>query len=652
MAINNITFIEDLDKQKDDFTVKVRIARLWKQSVFKNPYEIYSIEMIFMDEQSTLKYKQLYYKNGFLSSSRKSAPNSDIQRFRVEHIEPVYRSAMSMEASSAALCGICRWLMAGNNIQKDNSTVKVRIVRLWKKSIFKNPDEIYSIEMILMDEQGTKIQANVLQKWIPKFTNLLQEGAAVFIKNPTIARYATKLMVGNNIAFIDDLDIQKDDFTVKVRIVRLWKQPVFKNPDEIYSIEMILMDEQAPKYKQMSYVIGEVIACETMVTLLDSNGKAKRRMQLKMQDLGGVKIQVTLWDAFAEELNNCVSTNKDKGIVVLVIQFAMVKTYREKPFLSNSFNGTRLFINSDIDEIKDFKKSLNQKSGESKLSQQISMLSGMSYSYHEDFLDRTNRANIVEISEIVEAKSLIVLGTVKAFRKDVPWFYMGCTRCNRKVRPTYIISDKDDDSGMKGERDSFDCMIDRCRGNQTEVLLKFRISLRVQDDTGIVSLTLFDREANKVLNQTATELYEKVKKSGDVDMFLDELDVLLDRRFAIKIDITDYNIKNRCFIYGISKLTDDDAILNDLEMRCASQQPAESESVNLHSTYFSSQDKLKDVVSYTGENATPSDADKSTTDNPDSEEKLCEKSLSKRVERKRLFESLYDADQEGKGSAI
>ncbi|XP_024964348.1 uncharacterized protein LOC112504629 [Cynara cardunculus var. scolymus] len=368
------------------------------------------------------------------------------------------------------------------DIQKDDFTVKVRIVRLWKQPVFKNSDEIYSIEMILMDEQGTKIQANFLKKWVPKFRNLLQEGAAVFIKNPIIARHATKYKLIDN--------------TNKLN------------------------------------VNGEIIACETMVTLSDNNGKAKRRMQVEMQDLEGIKMQVTLWDAFAQELNDYGSTNKDKGIVILVIQFAMVKIYRERPFLSNSFNVTRLLINSDIDEINDFKKSLIRESGKSKSSQQISLLSGLSYSYREFFLDRTSRANIVEISETVEAKSLIVLGTVKAFRKDVPWFYMGCTRCNRKVRTMYTITDKDDGSGMKEESESFDCTTDRCRGKKTE------------DDTGIVSLTLFDREANKVLNQTATEFYKKVKEL------------------------------------------------------------AELESVNLLSTDFSSQDKLKDVVSFTGENAT------------------------------------------------
>ncbi|XP_024964810.1 replication protein A 70 kDa DNA-binding subunit E-like [Cynara cardunculus var. scolymus] len=427
------------------------------------------------------------------------------------------------------------------DIQKDDFTVKVRIVRLWKQPVFKNPDEIYSIEMILMVEQGTKIQANVLQKWVPKFRNLLQEGVAIFIKNPTIARHATKYKL------IDNTNKLSLYYKTSVSNCRDFKGSIFGFSFVKFAKHI---SKSIPTHTAVD-VIGEVIACETMVTLPENNGKAKTRMQVEMHDLEGIKMQVTLWDAFAQELNDYVSTNKDKGIVILVIQFAMAKIYRERPFLSNSFNGTRLFINSDIDEIKDFNK-----------------------------------------SETVEAKSLILLGTVKAFRKDVPWFYMGCTRCNRKVRPMYTITDKDDGSCMK----------------------------------------------------EAVELYEKVKESGDLDMFPDDLDVLLDWRFAIKIDITDYNIKNSCFIYGISKLTDDDVILNELEMRCASQQPGESESVNLHSTDFSSQDKLK--------NATPSNVDKSTTNNPESEEKLCDRRLMKGVDRKRLFESWSDADQEGKGLAI
>ena len=57
-----------------------------------------------------------------------------------------------------------------------------------------------------------------------------------------------RIMDRDNITLINDLDIQKDDFTVKVRIIRLWNQPLFKNPAQLYSIEMILMDEKVDNY--------------------------------------------------------------------------------------------------------------------------------------------------------------------------------------------------------------------------------------------------------------------------------------------------------------------------------------------------------------------------------------------------------------------
>ncbi|KAI3685782.1 hypothetical protein L6452_35040 [Arctium lappa] len=366
--------------------------------------------------------------------------------------------------------------------------------------MFKNPEQIFSIEMILMDEEGTKIHANVLQKWVAKFKILLHEGAVIFIKNPTIAEHVSK----------------------------------------------------------------------------------------------GLKLHVTLWDAFAEQFNEYVSIHKDEGLVVVVIQFAVVKIYREKPSLSNSFNGTRLFINSEIDEIKDFRNSLLGLSGESKSSQQLTMLSGLSYSYREDFLDNNSKANIAEISEVVEAKSLIILGTVKAFSKDIPWFYMGCKRCSRKVRPTYIITDKNDGSGQVEETEKFECDSDKCKGQDTDVLPK---------------------------------------------------------KFAIKIEVNNYNIKNSCFVYGISKLTDDENILNELEMRFSAQRPAESDSVNVLSPDFGYVEKLKDAVSFTGENATPSNVDKSTADSPVSQEKAYQKKICKSVDLKRDFYEIYDADDAMKGSA-
>lgn len=48
--------------------------------------------------------------------------------------------------------------------------------------------------------------------------------------------------------FIEDITPLKQNITIKVRIVRLWKPPSFDNSNEDGSIEMVFLDEKVMKY--------------------------------------------------------------------------------------------------------------------------------------------------------------------------------------------------------------------------------------------------------------------------------------------------------------------------------------------------------------------------------------------------------------------
>ncbi|KAJ0513708.1 putative nucleic acid-binding protein [Helianthus annuus] len=61
------------------------------------------------------------------------------------------------------------------DVSKDIYTIKVRIIKLWRQPSFKVPGESYAIEMILMDEEGNKIQATIMNKYFIKFEKLLEE---------------------------------------------------------------------------------------------------------------------------------------------------------------------------------------------------------------------------------------------------------------------------------------------------------------------------------------------------------------------------------------------------------------------------------------------------------------------------------------------
>ncbi|KAL2922158.1 Replication protein A 70 kDa DNA-binding subunit C [Bienertia sinuspersici] len=66
---------------------------------------------------------------------------------------------------------------------RETWSIKVRIIRLWRVPSFENPSEEYSIEMILMDEKGSKISASFKKSFVDMFSPLLMENEFRLIKN-------------------------------------------------------------------------------------------------------------------------------------------------------------------------------------------------------------------------------------------------------------------------------------------------------------------------------------------------------------------------------------------------------------------------------------------------------------------------------------
>ncbi|KAL2894964.1 Replication factor A protein 1 [Bienertia sinuspersici] len=66
---------------------------------------------------------------------------------------------------------------------KENITIKIRIIRLWKLQSFDNPNEDGSIEMVFLDEKGSKIQASVKKTLIRRFAKFLEQGQLRIITN-------------------------------------------------------------------------------------------------------------------------------------------------------------------------------------------------------------------------------------------------------------------------------------------------------------------------------------------------------------------------------------------------------------------------------------------------------------------------------------
>ncbi|KAL4568987.1 hypothetical protein LXL04_024613 [Taraxacum kok-saghyz] len=84
-------------------------------------------------------------------------------------------------------------------LDRDEYMIKVKIIRLWKLTKFSNPNHVYEINMILMDEEGSKIQCNVEAAFIPRLGKLLEEYAT----NVNTSEYPAELteLIDRKLAF-------------------------------------------------------------------------------------------------------------------------------------------------------------------------------------------------------------------------------------------------------------------------------------------------------------------------------------------------------------------------------------------------------------------------------------------------------------------
>ncbi|KAJ9554909.1 hypothetical protein OSB04_009523 [Centaurea solstitialis] len=76
------------------------------------------------------------------------------------------------------------------NTQNDCLKIKVRIVRIWKQS--------FSLDMILMDEKGKKIQGTIKAKLIHNFERFLAEGSIVVLSNFGVAENSGNYCIINH----------------------------------------------------------------------------------------------------------------------------------------------------------------------------------------------------------------------------------------------------------------------------------------------------------------------------------------------------------------------------------------------------------------------------------------------------------------------
>ncbi|KAL7605805.1 hypothetical protein Lser_V15G20606 [Lactuca serriola] len=373
-------------------------------------------------------------------------------------------------------------------------------------------------------------------------------------------------MENTNVTMISDLALAKDDYMIKVRIIRLWKQ--------IRMIGMILMDERGAK---IEYNVDRPFASLQGKTLEEYGDYYIQKPTIGLNNgaIKGHEVFVTLWGRYAEEIVAYVS--KHHGHFVMIIQLAKFKNIRriihtkikipisDRPYVNNTYLATKLFIEDDIEEISAFKKSLQARKDSSCSSVSRASGSSIMYSLHDDFLQKNTFYKISAIHELNEGSFAVILGTIKMFEDMRNWYYNACTICKSKVILMDVPNETVNDLDRFEEKKMMFCLKKDCNGKDVIAEPSYMIKVRVQGLVGVVSLTMFDREVRNLLKISAAELISRYERFDNPSDFPNELNAMLNKKLAFKIVVKTFNV-SKCFrSYNISKLTDNLDIIAALE---------------------------------------------------------------------------------------
>ncbi|XP_022041196.1 uncharacterized protein LOC110943770 [Helianthus annuus] len=437
-----------------------------------------------------------------------------------------------------------------------------------------------------------------------------------------------------SLSFIDDLNPSKDMWTIKCRIIRKWFQS--------FRMDLILLDEKGRKiqaentdaYKVVNHgykinfyrctvvtrangwqgvdygfnfmahseilkgegkdlltvdVAGTVVWCGDMEIFPNE----RKRMNLDFQDVHkfyfatyinclGEVVRCTLWNGYAQQFSDFLSQKNPNKNVMAVIQHVKIKKWQVKQFEAGASSSSQTILSS----------------------QSV-------FPVRQEFLIETPKKHVDEIIEIESVMSCVVVATIKMVQENYGWFYPACRNCNKKVltKTEYlqyakIISDE----VMNLSPTSLVCPI--CDKECTSITIKFKVHLRVQDETGSVSFMMFDKDVTKLIGSTASDIRERQLKVNDTESFPHEISRLVEKKLAFKIEVSDYNLNHDYHVYTIQKVF--------------SQEGSEIKAVQLsESSQMAGAAISKDVVSVTV-NSSVVEAEKDSGTSPNGKRSLQE----------------------------
>ncbi|GKB20951.1 replication protein A 70 kDa DNA-binding subunit B [Tanacetum coccineum] len=261
--------------------------------------------------------------------------------------------------------------------------------------------------------------------------------------------------------------------------------------------------------------------------------------------------------------------------------------------VQNGYHGTKLFVfdgsvpivKEEFSDVKEYSIWLFARHDIEKYENtSIRISTASKNSTKESFVSKIPPRIIAELLDVAYGVTSIIVGTIIAIHEEEGWWYISCKGCKKKVIRSSDMVDLEADVLKKTSfgKDNWFCL-----------------QIRVQDESGTMSLTLRNDEVQAVVDRCAYQLCDKYEKSEHKHMFPTEITALVGKKYAFKVSINDYNVKKMLPIFTVLRLSGDPEIIESIRPLATPTKDTEATSSVVLSV------TLLDLKSRTDDNTTP-----------------------------------------------
>ncbi|QHN94143.1 Replication protein A 70 kDa DNA-binding subunit B [Arachis hypogaea] len=267
-------------------------------------------------------------------------------------------------------------------ISEKNWCIKVRILRMWKVPSYEKSYSQPSMELVVIDKDGTRIHCFIRSIHYRLFEPILEEGKVFVVGNFTM-----------------------DSNTQKYRPTKHSMQIIFKRDTlvsgadgmdiPIESFDFVATKEILSSVKDDLYLIDFVglLSAKSELIPFENRNRKSHYMKIELDDLRF---------HFISDVMTITNTNYT----------------------------TRLMVNADLEVVKKFRQKLIRLG--SKHSTSVEVISRVvRHSPSEDFLSLTPYATIHQIKETLKKSTFVTFGTVIDIDRDHAWWYKACRQCTQ-----------------------------------------------------------------------------------------------------------------------------------------------------------------------------------------------------------------------------